>query len=97
MPSDESLKLGWTPTPPPDQYLTGRSMTLAERIEHDFKYHPATPLTGPQHDQVRAVCKGAALQLAVLLDEGQELSLAIRSLEEAMFWANAGIARGAGK
>lgn len=66
---------------------------LSVRIQNDFTYHPATPETGGRHDMVRSILGGVAKNLAANLPEGRELSLVLTKLEEAMFWANAAIAR----
>lgn len=64
-----------------------------EELLNRFRHHP------PQGDQVDryARVRGAALALAQEINriapECREKSLAITKLEEAMFWANAGIAR----
>lgn len=63
-------------------------------LENRFDYHqPRDDETKRRHEQVRAVCLGAALDIDGLLPEGREKSLAVTKLEEAMMWANAGIAR----
>ena len=46
-----------------------------------------------EHGSVRAACLELAHQLNDDLPEGREKSVAITKLEEAMFWANAAIAR----
>ena len=66
---------------------------VSERIDNDFRYHPATEETAPKHEFVRAVCRRAANELLEVVPAGRKQSLALTKLEEAMFWANAGIAR----
>lgn len=59
-----------------------------------FEYHPpSSPAVGEDHAHVRERLLDAAVTLNNLLPEGREKSLAITKLEEAMFWANAAIAR----
>lgn len=63
-------------------------------IEHRFAYHPPRDEeTKNLHEGVRAVCGAAARDFEEGLPAGREKSLAITKLEEAMFWANAAIAR----
>lgn len=63
-------------------------------IENRFKFHPATEVTGPQHDAVRADFLRLALKLHKALPDGRQKSLALTALEEGMHWANAAIACG---
>ena len=63
------------------------------RIEYNFSFHPATDVTGPQHDAIRGLIRDAAHQLVDIVPDGREQSLMLTKLEEAMMWANAGIAR----
>lgn len=67
---------------------------LVERIEHDFTYHP--PQTGQteSYKRLRSQAKTLALDIVALCPDGRERSTALTKLEEAIFWANAGIARG---
>jgi hypothetical protein len=63
-------------------------------ITNRFDFHPATTEEKKNdHSSVRQACAGLAEYLNVRLPEGREKALAITKLEEAMFWANAAIAR----
>jgi hypothetical protein len=62
-------------------------------IENNFKYHAPKDGQPARYEAVRAKAK----ELAHLIDEqvpnGREKSLAMTNLEQAVMWANAGIAR----
>lgn len=59
-----------------------------------FRYHPATtPGRMAAHERVRLACHHVAGMINDLCPEGREKSLAVTKLEEAMFWANAALAR----
>ena len=63
-------------------------------LKHRFNYHkPSSEVIARTHEDVRDAC----LQLAQYIDQevpdSREKTLAITKLEEAMFWANAAIAR----
>lgn len=63
-------------------------------IENRFAYHPPkNEETKNEHQLVRDQLKTLAHYWNGNLPEGREKSLAITKLEEAMFWANAAIAR----
>lgn len=65
-----------------------------EDLEHRFSYHaPRTVRRASLHENVRSACLAAANALDELLPDGREKSVAITKLEEAMFWANAALAR----
>lgn len=69
-------------------------MPPMDDLTRRFAYHPPSSdeviLT---HRNVRAACLEVAEQWDMKLPEGREKSLALTKLEEAMFWANAAIAR----
>ena len=75
---------GTTPTNNPN---------LTDRIINDFRFHPATAETGPKHQAVREAAELCAHKFTSLVPQGRELSTALTKLEEAMFWANAAVAR----
>ncbi|QFG12548.1 hypothetical protein PBI_TOAKA_48 [Mycobacterium phage Toaka] len=63
-------------------------------ITHRFAFHAATTEEKKaDHGTVRATLADAAHDLDALVPPGREKALAITKLEEAMFWANAAIAR----
>lgn len=64
-------------------------------LDNRFDLHPATEETGPKMDRMRATLKEAARQVAEHTPPGREQSTALTKLEEALFWANAAIARNA--
>jgi hypothetical protein len=77
--------------------MEGHTLTHAE-LAHRFDYHPPrTNETKLRHEQVRETLLSAADQLVELTGAPcREQSTAITKLEEAMFWANAAIARDLG-
>ena len=65
-----------------------------EDLNNRFGYHPPKDdATIKRHELVRAGLLGVGLVLVDTVPPGRELSLALTALEEAMMWANAGIAR----
>lgn len=68
-------------------------MAKAEDIAHRFQYHAPDTAKGEKHAKVRELLGNVAQQLNQDVPEGREQALMITHLEEAMFWANAGIAR----
>lgn len=68
-------------------------MTL-EDIAHRFAFHAATNEEKRNaHSSVRQACSDVAHFMNNKLPDGREKSLAVTKLEEAMFWANAALAR----
>ncbi len=70
---------------------TRQQQQLDEVIDR-FAYHPATPVTGPLHDETRTLFQGVAAYLLETVPAGRHQSLALTALQEAMMWSNAGIA-----
>jgi hypothetical protein len=68
-------------------------MQALERLHSNFDHHPPDGEKAAVHEVVRAIVKSAATHLHGILPEGREKSLAMTKLEEALFWANAAVAR----
>lgn len=69
-------------------------MTDVDELVHRFRFHPAVdPDVHAAHADIREGCLILAQGLTELIPDGRELALALTNLEQAMFWANAGIAR----
>lgn len=62
-------------------------------IDNNFTYHKPRSEDLPKFVEIREAAKSLAKLLGELCPEGRELALARTKLEEATFWANAGIAR----
>jgi hypothetical protein len=63
-------------------------------LAHRFNFHPATTdEKRDAHATVRAACHGLAELVDQLCPAGREQALAVTKIEEAMFWANAALAR----
>lgn len=57
-----------------------------------FRYHPATETTARFHDATRTLVRELAEDLTSIVPDGRHRSLMLTALQEAMMWANAGIA-----
>jgi hypothetical protein len=62
-------------------------------LENRFSYHAPSDEKIVKHSQVRATLQAVAEGFEEFLPDSREKSLALTKLEEAMFWANASIAR----
>lgn len=63
-------------------------------IANRFAYHPpSTEDVAENHEYIRSLCWNLANSLNNVCPESRELSLALTKVEEAMFWANAAVAR----
>lgn len=72
--------------------LDGVGMTK-EDIDNRFMYHAPKPGQLEMYQDIRTLAKELALDINEFVPEGREKSLAFTKLEEAVMWANAGIAR----
>lgn len=62
-------------------------------LNNRFKHHPPDEVAVSRHSFVRKTLLDASLNVVEALSEGREKSLFLTKMEEAMFWANASIAR----
>lgn len=65
----------------------------AKEFENRFTYHAPTGKQPEKYEMIRSKAHQLALDLLRMCPESRELSLAITRIEEAVFWANASIAR----
>lgn len=66
---------------------------LMKRVQNDFTYHPPTGSQPEMYDLIRSETLSLAEKLVTICPIGRELTLALTSLEQVMFYANASIAR----
>jgi hypothetical protein len=65
-----------------------------EELKRRFNHHPPqSGRTADKHVEIRAAFLDLATKVSILAPNSREQSLALTKLEEAMFWANAAIAR----
>lgn len=64
-----------------------------DRINNDFTYHPPKEGQPELYHAIREEARNLAHFIDQLVLDGREKSLALTKLEEAVFWANAGVAR----
>lgn len=62
-------------------------------LHRDYEYHAPTDEKKVLHNMIRQKIGGTAQYINDLVPNCRERSLAFTKLEEAMFWANAAIAR----
>lgn len=65
------------------------------QIERNFKHHPPVGTAAVDHARIRDQARALAdlIDQVLPMNAGREKALAITSCEQAMMWANAGIAR----
>lgn len=64
-----------------------------DELDRRFDHHVPNATELRRHEDVRTAAKSLAEWIDRLCPESREKSLAVTKLEEAMFWANAAIAR----
>jgi hypothetical protein len=68
-------------------------MISPEELQTRFTYHPPKPGQTEAYQELRDKAYELAQLFAGLCPESRELALAHTNLEQAVFWANAAIAR----
>ncbi|MCP1184935.1 hypothetical protein [Paenibacillus sp. 1781tsa1] len=63
------------------------------QIENNFSYHAPKEGQPQKYEEIREAAKELAYLLEESVPNSREKSLAMTNLEQAVFWANAGIAR----
>jgi len=71
----------------------GSGKISAEEIERRFTYHAPKGDQQQRYEVLRAQTKELAEQIVLSTPASREQSLALTSLEQAVMWANAAIAR----
>ena len=64
-----------------------------KELETRFTYHAPKGNQPPRYEDIRAQGRDFANALVLQCPDSRELSLALTKIEEAIFWANAAIAR----
>jgi len=64
-----------------------------KQIQNNFTYHPPKDDQQGRYVTIRDEAKNLAMLIAEQTPSSREQSLAITNLEQAIFWANAAIAR----
>lgn len=64
----------------------------ADFVLNRFDFHPGTEVTIPLHEDIREAAKDFAQAVMFNVPAGRHQSLALTAVQEAMMWANAGIA-----
>lgn len=69
-------------------------MLSSEEAEKRFGYHPPRDNEAVvSHETIREAARRFAIIVGAVVPQSREQSLALTAIEEAMMWANAGIAR----
>lgn len=67
--------------------------TTNPQIENNFKYHAPKPGQPEIYEAIREKAKELAELIDKKVPNGREKALAMTNLEQAVMWANAGVAR----
>lgn len=68
-------------------------MTKTQDLDNRFAYHSPDAAKVILHEEARAAAYELAKFIDIYVPDGREKALAMTKVEEAMMWANAGIAR----
>ncbi|CDN44855.1 Uncharacterized protein BN871_FT_00070 [Paenibacillus sp. P22] len=68
-------------------------MRMSQQIENNFKYHAPKEGQPEKYEKIRNLAKELAYLIDAEVPNSREKSLAMTNLEQAVMWANAGIAR----
>lgn len=68
-------------------------MITNDQLERNFKYHSPKEDQPARYELIRSEAKKLAYTIIENTPNSREQSLAITNLEQAIMWANAGIAR----
>lgn len=66
---------------------------MSQMIENNFSYHAPKEGQPAKYEYLREAAKLLAYDIEKLCPNSREKSLAMTNLEQAVFWANAAIAR----
>lgn len=66
---------------------------MKEQIDNNFRYHAPKEGQPEKYEAIRSTARTFAYLIDELVPNSREKSLAMTKLEEAVMWANAGIAR----
>ncbi|MCM3294111.1 hypothetical protein M3661_28860 [Paenibacillus sp. MER 180] len=66
---------------------------MNQQIENNFSYHAPQPGQPEIYQEIREKAKELAYLIDDLAPNSREKSLAMTNLEQAVFWANAAVAR----
>jgi len=66
---------------------------MLDRLERDFTYHAPQEGQPVRYEMIREQAKRFAIMILTATPASREQSLALTNLEQAVFWANAAIAR----
>lgn len=73
--------------------VMGSNGQISTQIENNFSYHKPTGDQPEKYELIRAIGREFAYSIDSYVPNSREKSLAMTKLEEAVMWANAGIAR----
>lgn len=77
----------------PDQAETIVPKLTIHDIDSRINYHPPSERAQQLHQQARGLVRQTMIELNANLPDCRETALVMTKLEEALFWANAAIAR----